>query len=71
MPVCKTCGREIIFKKNFITGNVGVVEKIRSVYEQSSDGLFLVPIDHEGPLYISHFVTCPDANLYSKKSKEK
>jgi len=68
MPNCKACNREIIFKKNFMSGRTLPLERVKTIYREDLDGVTVSPM--EGAYLISHFITCPEASTFSKKKKE-
>ena len=67
---CKACGMDI----EFIEGPSGrdiPAQKIRTVYFLVRGRLEKYESQGRVPIYVSHFETCPQANLFSKKRGEK
>ena len=71
--ICKGCGREIFFAKNFSTRKTVPLEKCNHVYRSLGDSRGLNPTLAEKlsgeQLFISHFLVCPKADTFSNKNE--
>ena len=64
---CKGCGRAVIFAKDE-NGTNQILDAVAPVYSTDttfSDGTITVARDREA--YVSHFVTCPKGEQFSKR----
>lgn len=71
MPACKGCGKEIVFRKNIGTDKQIPLERVKSVYSEFQDGIYVGKLMNGGPYLISHFETCPQANKFSRKNSQR
>ena len=66
---CKSCSAIIIWAKNVESGKmVPLNKRLVAAYELLQDGA-TTSVVNKGPLYISHFITCPGAANFSKRNK--
>lgn len=75
MNICKGCGREIFWGKSFQTGKLIPLEKCKHIYRSMDDPDGRNPdmVDHlkDEDLFISHFLTCPQRNQFTKANYRK
>lgn len=71
---CNGCGAKVQFVKNEATGNMGPCQPIKRIYVFiGPDRVRPLKVGEPLPEYglmISHFETCPQANLFSKTKKQ-
>ena len=81
MSKCKTCGAEIKWIRTF-SGKAMPVDACPILFTEGGNGIFVTDggavihgtrcVKGQANMrvgYISHFATCPDANMYRKKQE--
>lgn len=68
---CKGCGREIVFAKTAEGKTIPLERRTTGAYRITSAlNDQKVTCERVGDVWISHFVTCPDANRFSGRHKK-
>ena len=75
MSSCKGCGQEIIFGKNYKNGKMVPLQVCKHVYRELGGDSALVDdsliVDHikDEVIYVSHYLFCSRAELFSGLNK--
>jgi hypothetical protein len=66
---CKACGKPVIFASDMIRGTCQILDASAPVYSYEIRNGHTVCARLENAA-VSHFATCPNANDFSRKSKD-
>lgn len=70
---CRRCGASLIFLKNATTKALIPCIEVKQLYVAGMDLAgepFVQSMTEKGPWYISHFLTCPNADEFSRKGNK-
>jgi hypothetical protein len=70
-PTCRTCGITLFWARNERTGHWLPLELVPTAYRVGEGAAARTARAMEGPVFISHFLTCPDREKFSHRGRRR